>query len=501
VATIAQASAKQNSDTYVHTLFGARLGQWSTDPQTPPAIVMPGREVTFSELRGSVENCAAWLVREGCRPSQVVGITIAEELTNLVVSLALLHLGVPQVCLPTYDPPAMRLRLARRLAVARIVVTDQRHALPGRDASLLTPETLARANDLQCAAVAADPDATAMYFTSSGTTGEAKVIALSQRMVAGRAERRNLTPGERMLMLATVEDYPAQTKRLYCLYRGLTSVLQSGTLSPPLGARELCAHFGVTRLNVNVLQASSLAPDGSAGSRLPAGLKVFVSGSRVPTRLRQAFRTGGGAALFVEYGAREVGGIANTCTVDRDEALETVGTPHPEVELEIVDRGGKALPPGEVGEIRVRSPDMIGGFYQDPVATARYFRDGWFHPGDIGSLTASGSLCIHGRADDMMNLNGIKIFPAEIERVLEEHPAVKAAAAFAVPSAVHGDIPVAAVELHDGTMVGVDELMARAREGLGVRAPRRIVVLEALPRNASGKIVKRDLVGAVVSDR
>jgi len=97
----------------------------------------------------------------------------------------------------------------------------------------------------------------------------------------------------------------------------------------------------------------------------------------------------------------------------------------------------------------------------------------------------------------MMNLDGIKIFPAEIERVLEEHPGVRAAAAFARSSAAHGDIPMAAVELHASATVGVEELMTCARERLGVRAPRKIIVLDALPRNAAGKVLKRELIGRV----
>jgi long-chain acyl-CoA synthetase len=487
----------------MQTLFGKILRQRALAPQLPSAIVSPGCELTFTELHGRVERCAAWLVGEGCRPSELVGITIADELTHLVASLALLQLGLPQICLPTYDPVAMRSNLARRLSVARVVVADPQHVLPGHPASLLTPECLApMANAAQCDAVDADPDAPAMYCTSSGTTGEAKIVALSQRAIAWRAERRGFMPGERMLMLTSVEDHPAKTARLYCVYLGLTSVLQAPAPASPLAAEELCARFGATRLDLSVLQASDLVPGGVGGGRIriPAGVKVIASGSRVPAKLRRAFAIGG-TPLFIDYGAREVASIAGTWMDGRDEGQETVGALHPWIELEIVDDADRVLPAGEPGAVRVRSGGMIAEYWQDPVATARHFRDGWFYPGDIGSLTADGLLCIHGRADDMMNLNGIKIFPAEIERVLEDHPAVRAAAAFAVRSPVHGDIPVAAVELHAAATVGADELIARARERLGVRAPRRIVVVEALPRNAAGKIVKRDLAGLVVPGR
>ncbi|HET7096407.1 MAG TPA: fatty acid--CoA ligase family protein, partial [Casimicrobiaceae bacterium] len=175
--------------------------------------------------------------------------------------------------------------------------------------------------------------------------------------------------------------------------------------------------------------------------------------------------------------------------------------PVPWIELEIVDGNGAALPSGEVGELRVRSECMTHEYHGDPVATARHFKQGWFCPGDLASLSGAGALCLHGRSDDMMNLNSIKIFPAEIERVLEEHPGVKAAAVFAKPSSAHGDIPLAAVELHESAMVSVDELMARARERLGVRAPRKIFVVDALPRSTAGKILKRELAGLLAPGR
>jgi acyl-CoA synthetase (AMP-forming)/AMP-acid ligase II len=101
----------------------------------------------------------------------------------------------------------------------------------------------------------------------------------------------------------------------------------------------------------------------------------------------------------------------------------------------------------------------------------RHFRDGWFEPGDLATLDVDGQLVIHGRADDMMIMNGINIYPVEIERILERHPAVETAAAFPLPSGVHGQIPVAAVELRAGMRCAGGELVAFARDALGVRAP------------------------------
>ena len=151
------------------------------------------------------------------------------------------------------------------------------------------------------------------------------------------------------------------------------------------------------------------------------------------------------------------------------------------------------MPPGEIGEIRIRAPGMSTGYLDDERATARHFSDGWFRPGDLGTFTPDGVLIVYGRADDVMILNGIKIAPAEIERVLERHPAVKAVAAFPLPSPVHGELPVAAVELVAGASADERELQTFAREALGLRAPRRVMIVSALPSTVQGKVDIRRL--------
>lgn len=462
-----------------------------------PALALPGREITYAELLGRVQSCATRLIRERYLPSEVVGITIADEIPHLVASLALLWLGIPQISLPTRDPVAKRLYLAEKLALGRVIVTDPRHALPGRDATLLMPELLGSADNASPHALLSDPDAPAIYYASSGTTGEPKIFALSQRALAWRAEgfaeSEHIGLEYRALTLVPIEESMAKNRILFSTYLGVTSVFPDGRSSPSPSLQDLCASFHVTCLELSVLQVSSLIADTADPRPLPSHTTVLTAGSTVPQRLRQQFRTRFGVPLFVHYGAREFGRIALTFPGGDVDDLDTVGIPLPWIDLEIVDDHGRSVPPGEVGEIRVRAECMTREYYRDPVATSRHFRDGWFYPGDLGSRRSRGALCLHGRADDMMNLDGIKIFPAEIERVLEEHPAVRAAAAFAKASTAHGDIPVAAVELHAAAAVGVEELMATVRERLGVRAPRKIIVLDALPRNAAGKIVKRDL--------
>ena len=480
----------------MQTLFGARLAQHAESTARAPAVALPGREIGYAELAAQVRDCAAWLARQGCVPGHIVGITVADEMLHLVTSLALLSLGVPQVCLPTHEPASKRESLAEKLQVKRVVVTNLAHALPGRDVSPLTaPRHHPRTFSGTLEAMLSDADAPAIYCTSSGTTGEPKLYSHSQRTLAWRAERlaegEQIGPGYRALALASLEYGVAKRRHHTTAYLGFTSVF-AGNSASPASVPELCAELRVTSLELSVLQVASLVQDADCRP-LPAHTIVWALGSATPVSLRQQFKRRFGKTLFVNYGAGEFGRIASTYPASVDDDLEAVGIPAPWIELEIVDADDNIVPAGEIGEVRVRSGCMEHQYYHDPAATARHFKDGWFYPRDLASCTPGGSVRLHGRSDDMMNLHGIKIFPAQIERALEALPAVRAAAAFARPSAIHGDIPVVAVELHEAALATEEELMARARELLGVCAPRKIILVDALPRNAAGKVVKREL--------
>ena len=483
----------------MRTLIGKALRSHAADARKPAALVAPAGPVSYAELVGRVERCAAWLVREGCTPSIPVGVSVVDETDCLVAVLALLDLGIPQVGLPTGMPGPMRLALARRLAIGRIVVDDPGHALAGTPASVLVPDDARNPAGIAPMPLEADPDAPALYASSSGTTGIPKVLALSQRVIAWRAWQvahvQSYAPDERVLVPMSTQEYPGKSMRLYTLLPGGTAVMWPGRAATPPPVPSYCVAMRATTLQLTVLQARALAKDGG-GERLPASTRVFLGASRMPSGLPAAFESRVGGRVFNRYGTTEIG-IVSTMYPDGDDGTpDSVGRPSAGVEIEIVDLAGRPLPPGEPGEIRLRCERMVERYVDDPVATSRHFVDGWFYPHDVAMLTPEGVLRYLGRKDDLMMLNGINIFPAEIERVLEDHPAVRSAAAFPIASATYGDIPAAAVELN-GTMATDAPSLARyARERLGVRAPRRVVIVDTLPRNAAGKVVKRELAAA-----
>lgn len=475
------------------TIFGERLAAHAADAGRGPAWIDGDREVAFGEAAAEVSALAAWLIADGVAASRVVGVSMHDDRRDLVAGLALLALGVPHVLLAASDPVEARRALARRIGVDRVLTDDAANRLEGAPARVVP--VIAR-RDAPIEPLCDDPDAPAVYFTSSGTTGRPKVLAFTQRGIALRAARASRydghAAGERIFAPMRSWTFGACTTRLYAILDGATSILPVGD-STAAGIVGRCVRTRATILHLSAMLATSLATARGACGRLAGDVKVFSTASRLPAGTAAEFERRIGGRLYDRYGTTEVGLVATTFPRGDEGLPDSVGRILPGVEVEIVDARGVRLPAGEIGEIRARTPQMTTGYVDDPELDARHFRDGWFHPGDAGAITAEGVLRFLGRSDDMMSLGGFNIFPSEIEHVLDDHPAVRASAAFPLRSAAFGEIPAAAVELESPGAVTAAELLAYARSRLGVRAPRRIEIVGAMPRNAAGKVLKREL--------
>ena len=317
--------------------------------------------------------------------------------------------------------------------------------------------------------------------------GESKLIPVLHGQVALQSARARVG---RAMPLSSIEHSYAKRQFLYAVHEGAT-VAHRGTPATPVAP--LCAALGVDVVGCMNVQALGLIADAARFGRLPATTVLRTSGSRAAPPFRRDLLAHVCDAVEISYSMQECGSIASIVERDAAAVTESVGRPHAGVTVEIVDEDGKALPQGETGEIRIRAPGMATHYLDDERATARHFRDGWLCPGDLGTFTREGTLVVHGRADDVMIMNDIKIAPAEIERVLERHPSVRAVAAFAVRSPVHGEVPLAAVELLEGAAADERELQAYARDALGLRAPRRVMIVASLPSTPLGKVDTRRL--------
>jgi len=214
-----------------------------------------------------------------------------------------------------------------------------------------------------------------------------------------------------------------------------------------------------------------------------------------PTLYRETRETFPNARLVEGYGMTETcNGLTYLDADHMESKLGTAGRPIHGVDIRIVDEDDNPLPPGEVGEIVIRGPKVCDGYLDDPDATARAFRNGWFHSGDVGTLDEDGYLTILDRVKDMIRSGGENVASSEIEAIVYELSFVHEAAVIAMPDPKWVEVPAVFVVPNAGVDVDGDALIAHCRANLGgFKVPKAVYVVDELPRNPSGKVLKRDL--------
>jgi len=230
-------------------------------------------------------------------------------------------------------------------------------------------------------------------------------------------------------------------------------------------------------------------------SRGCAGIRLMVSGSAaLPVSTLLRWKEISGHTLLERYGMTEIG-MALSNPLHGDRVPGSVGKPLPDVEVQLVAGDGKLVPPGTAGEIEVRGPGVFTEYWGQPEATRSAFRDGWFRTGDT-AVVENGVYRILGRtSSDILKTGGHKVSALEIEEVLRQHPAVAECAVVGVPDAEWGERVAAAVVLNERQMLDLPSLRSWALKLLAVhKVPSRLLVLNALPRNAMGKVVKPSVV-------
>lgn len=232
-----------------------------------------------------------------------------------------------------------------------------------------------------------------------------------------------------------------------------------------------------------------------------ASFQVISSGGApLPPALVEKFRAGFGPYIRNGYGLTECTAPCASVPPEREAPVDpvsgtlSVGVPGPDTVVRIIDENGADVPFGEQGEIAVRGPQVVSGYWRLPEATAAAFPDGELRTGDIGFMDREGWLYVVDRKKDMINASGFKVWPREVEDVLYTHPAVREAAVVGVPDAYRGETVRAYVSLRPGSSVEPGELGAYCKERLAAyKYPREVEILTELPKTASGKILRREL--------
>ncbi|MFI1948962.1 FadD3 family acyl-CoA ligase [Streptomyces virginiae] len=346
------------------------------------------------------------------------------------------------------------------------------------------------------------PESPSDIIFTSGTTGSPKgaVIthAQSLRCYDVWCELAGLREGDRYLIVNPFfHTFGYKAGIIACLMRGATMVPQSvfnvDTVLANVAAERISVLPGPPTLH------QSLLDHPQRGHHDLSALRLVVTGAAVvPLRLVERLRGELGiATVLTAYGLSEASGIVTMCR--RDDPAETVsatsGRAIPDTEVVILDADGHPRPTGQPGEIAVRGHHVMQGYFEDPEETARAITpEGWLHTGDVGYLDEDGNLRITDRIKDMFIVGGFNAYPAEIEQLLGLHPDIADVAVIGIPDPRLGEVGKAYAVRRPGSTLTADDLIAWSRrEMANYKVPRAVEFVTELPRNASGKILKREL--------
>jgi len=474
------------------------------DPEREALVACDGR-LTYAELDRSADRAARAWRSLGVRPGDRVAVSLPNETVIVVAFHGAMRLGAIWVGVNrNLAPPEKRWLLAD--SGASVLLTDDPLDEAGaRVVDLDGWRAAVDAADEGPAGVDVDPHAPAGIAYTSGTTGRPKGAVHSQHGL--------LLPGS---VLVETRGYGPELRKGDCFpftilnLAVLTTLLvsQAGGTSVLMdridaeGVAEWIRAERVTTWNGPPALLHTLAhADEIAATDLASLDEVWTGGADCPEVIRSAFTAKFGLPVLATYGLTEAPSVV--AIDDRrgaDHAPGGSGRPLPHLRVQIRDEDGEPVAGGETGEICVGAADdryrPMLGYWERPDATATTVVDGELRTGDVGFLDAEGRLHVRDRKSLVIIRGGANVYPAEVERVLLEHPAVASGAVFGVPDERLGERVAAVVEPVSGAGVDVDGLRLHLLAQLAkYKVPEQITVVEALPRNAMGKIVRADLPG------
>ena len=344
---------------------------------------------------------------------------------------------------------------------------------------------------------AADDMAAIIY--TSGTTGRSKGAMLSHGNLLSNARVLqsfwDWQPGDVLIHALPIFHVHGLFVAIHGALINGSTMLWCGKFEPQTTLRLMeraTVFMGVPTLYVRLLAEAGLGPESTRAMRL------FISGSApmlVDTHRQWQARTG--HTILERYGMSETVMLtSNPCkAADGERVVGTVGQALPGVQLRVRDEAGRTLPAGQTGGIEVRGPNVFQGYWQMPEKTAQEFTpDGFFKTGDVGFVDAKGYVTIVGRSKDLIISGGYNVYPAEIEGYINNLPGVEESAVVGVPDADFGEVGLAVVVPKAGqSLVGPDIVAALKAQLANFKVPKRCIVVQALPRNAMGKVQKNVL--------
>jgi acyl-CoA synthetase (AMP-forming)/AMP-acid ligase II len=488
-----------------------------------PFALHAGRVLTYGEALAATNRLANALIAEGLRPGARVAFLARNCVEYPIVFYGCSKAGLVPVPLNyRLAPPewsyivhdaGAELLLARGELVGAIDAVRDELGTVRRCVALDAPTpagwidwqawTAVQPATPPARDIEAGADCYQMY--TSGTTGRPKGAVLTHAAVSANVSQLTLAllppPGEKVLIVAPLYHAAATITALQAIAAAGTLVIHED-FDPAAVVRALSdEEVARTTLVPAMIQACLLIPD--VARRRYDRLRLIVYGAspiaeQVLRRAMEVF----GCEFRQGYGMTETTAVLTALMPDdhvralreKPQLLLSAGRPLPGTEVRVVDADDRPLPPGQVGEIVGRGPQLMRGYWNLAEASAQALRGGWMHTGDAGYLDDEGFLYIQDRVKDMIVSGGENIYPREVEEVLFQHPAIGDAAVIGVPDEKFGEAVKAIVVLRQGASATPQGIMDFCKGRLGgYTRPRSVDFVDQLPRNPTGKVLKRQL--------
>ena len=490
------------------TNFAHELAAAVADEPDRPAVKLDDLVLSFAFLDAGVARAAGLLRAHGVQAGDRVGLQLPNVPYFPVMYFGALRLGAVVV-------PMNPLLKAREVGYhlsdsgAKVIVAWHGFAEAaeggakeaGAECILATPgefeQTLGGADVIEEIADREDDDPAVIIYTS-GTTGTPKGATLTHANLAAGAEtaRDLVDAGPDTVTLATLPLFHVfgmnSVMNVSIRARGLLTLLPR---FEPGKALELIQRDKVTTFAGVPTMYTALLHHPDREQYDTSSLDLCVSGgSALPVEVLRGFDEAFDATVLEGYGLSETTGMGSFNLPDRERKPGSIGVPIGGTEFRLVDDDGEDVPAGEPGEIAIRGPFVMSGYWEREDATRDTIRDGWFYTGDMATVDDDGYYFIVDRKKELIIRGGYNVYPREIEEVLYEHPAVREAAVVGVPHDELGEEVAAAIALKDGEQATEDELRAFAKERVAAyKYPRRVWFVDELPKGPTGKVLKREI--------
>lgn len=458
---------------------------WVDDSPQALAIKSVRLEMTYGDFAESVRRVAAKLRQVGLKPGQVVGLRLQPELQAVFIA-AVLHEGAVSFAAKASNVQAY-------LPSIDLLITDNPMFEGGHpNRQIISQDWLGSTAHLNARIEPNDfasSESLALLVFSSGTTGTPKGVAFSIADILARIEsaHANWMPAKPFMAELGLDTVSGIQSYFYNLIHGETYLISTSASETVA----LVQSQGVRCIKTSPAKLLDLVREAAAQNDRLEGLQTIqVAGGLVSEYLgREAAKALSGEVRYL-YGSTEVGTVTNGPF--HVEQTNQVGQVLRDAHVQIIDQSGQIAEVGDRGTIRIKTPYQARGYWHNVEKTAAGFIDGWFYPGDTGSLTPTGSLKVEGRIDELLNVGGAKVNPAWVDSVVDGLRGLQDHAAFAAQDAVSGE-PKLALAIVSNSTISIQSLGDKLRELLGGSAPEIIVRLDEIPRNELGKPRRSEL--------